>query len=69
MKMKGQLVDNSTSANATWPAPDYDEDLWRGDGMLAKPYMTMEQSFGWWHLTGGWLEYCMDTGRDPDDWD
>ena len=69
MKMKGQPVNNSTSANATWPAPDYDEDLWRGDGTLAKPYMTMEQSFGWWHLTGGWLEYCMDTCRDPEDRD
>ena len=67
--MKGDAVDNSTSANETWPAPDYDEDLWRGDGSLAKPYLTMEQSFGWWHLTGGWLEYCMDTGRDPDDRD
>jgi len=69
MKMKGQPVDNSTSA--TWPAPDHDPEsgLWRGEGTLAEPYLTMQQSFDWWHLTGGWLEYCMDTCRDPDDRD
>lgn len=62
-------MDNSSSVRASWPAPEYDEDLWRGDGTLSSPYMTIEQAFGWWHLTGGWLEYCMDTGRDPDDRD
>jgi len=62
-------VDNSSSAEGTpWPAPDRD-DSWRGDGSLARPYLSMEQSFWWWHQSGEWLQYCLDTCRDPDDMD
>jgi hypothetical protein len=26
----------------------------------------MEQAFWWWHQSGEWLAYCLDTNRDPD---